>query len=381
VSVYKRPNSETYSYDFQLRGRRFSGNTEARSKKDASAVERQLKAKVKADFEELTRTGNGPLLLRHAAGRYWEEVGKYHRDLAGTWNALDLLTKHFGSDKRLDEITDADVAGLVAWRRGHTVKGRGKKALAPATVNRSVVEPLRKLFIRARVVWRYQFPREPLWRTHRLKEPVERVRELHASEAEALYAALRPDFEPWFSFASATGLRLAETLISWDCVNWEARSIVTKGKGGRPVSTPITDAVATILWPLKGHHPEAVFTYLCRRPKTGHLKGERLPLTYAGAKSEWQALRKRAGIKGFRFHDVRHDFATKLLRKTGNLKLVSRALNHSDVKTTMRYAHIMDGEVADALQDLSLSRQKSHVKSHAADSETVQISEINKKVS
>lgn len=100
------------------------------------------------------------------------------------------------------------------------------------------------------------------------------------------------------------------------------------------------------------------------------LKGERLPLTYAGAKSEWQALRKRAGVKSFRFHDVRHDFATKLLRKTGNLKLVSRALNHSDVKTTMRYAHVTDGEVADALQDLSSSRQKSHEKPHATESNT-----------
>ena len=170
MSVFKRSGAETYSYDFQLRGRRFSGNTEARNKKDGDAVERQLRAKAKADLDEAKRTGNGPLLLRHAAGRYWEEVGKYHRDRAGTWNALDLLTKYFGPDKRLDEITDADVAGLVAWRRGHTVKGRGKKALALATVNRSVVEPLRKLFIRARVVWRYQFPREPLWRTHRLKK-------------------------------------------------------------------------------------------------------------------------------------------------------------------------------------------------------------------
>jgi site-specific recombinase XerD len=78
---------------------------------------------------------------------------------------------------------------------------------------------------------------------------------------------------------------------------------------------------------------------------------------------------------------VRHDFATKLLRKTGNLKLVSHALNHSDVKTTMRYAHVMDGEVAEALQDLSLSRQKSHEKPHAIEAETAQATEINKKIS
>ena len=214
---------------------------------------------------------------------------------------------------------------MVAWRRQHTVKGRGKKARSSnATVNRCVVEPLRKLFIRAKTVWRYKFPREPLWRKHRLKEPPERVRELHEGEADALAGALRPDFAPWFRFASATGLRLAETLIRWEHVNWEAKTIVTIGKGGRLVSTPLTPTVAAILEPLKGHHPECGLhvrlSAAQERPAPGRA---RTRLTYAGAKSEWQAHAQARGVKGFRFHDVRHDMATKLLRQTGNLKLVS----------------------------------------------------------
>src|SRR5262249_55638184 len=47
-----------------------------------------------------------------------------------------------------------------------------------------------------------------------------------------------------------------------------------------------------------------------------------------------------------RFHDFRHDFGTKLLRATGNLKLVQRALNHTNIKTTTRYAHVLDDQVA-----------------------------------
>jgi len=183
-----------------------------------------------------------------------------------------------------------------------------------------------------------------------------------ASRNRWLTGALRPDYEPWFWFASATGLRLAETLIKWENVNWEAKRITTTGKGGKPVGTAITPDVAAILEPLKDHHPEAVFTYVCRKPRAGRRKGQRLPITYAGAKSEWQAHRKRAGVKGFRFHDVRHDMATKLLRSAkGNIKLVSKALNHSDIKTTARYAHVMDDEVADALQKLSKSRNKSRI--------------------
>jgi integrase len=90
---------------------------------------------------------------------------------------------------------------------------------------------------------------------------------------------------------------LAETLLRWGNVNWEARTIMTTGKRGLPWTTPITAEVAGLLELLKDHHPEAVFTYVCRRPKTGQRKGERYPITYAGAKSEWQALRKRSGVK------------------------------------------------------------------------------------
>ena len=85
-------------------------------------------------------------------------------------------------------------------------------------------------------------------------------------------------------------------------------------------------------------------------------KGERYPLTRGGVQTYWRRLRKRAGVVGFRIHDYRHDFATKLLRETGNLKLVQRALNHADIKTTTRYAHVLDDEVAAGMERAAESR-------------------------
>jgi site-specific recombinase XerD len=64
-------------------------------------------------------------------------------------------------------------------------------------------------------------------------------------------------------------------------------------------------------------------------------------------------------VTDFRFHDFRHDFATKLLRETRNLKLVQRALNHADIKTTTKYAHVLDDEVAAGLDAMQKSRRKS----------------------
>lgn len=110
---------------------------------------------------------------------------------------------------------------------------------------------------------------------------------------------------------------------------------------------------------LRGHHSEFVFTYVATRTRHGRIKGQRYPLTLSGTKTRWRRTRKAAGVVDFRFHDFRHDYGTKLLRETGNLKLVQRALNHADIKTTARYAHVLDEEVAAAMERVAKSRKKS----------------------
>jgi integrase len=145
---------------------------------------------------------------------------------------------------------------------------------------------------------------------------------------------------------------------------YTARQIRKQGKGGRWVTVALTPTIREILWPLRGHHPESVFTFVARRtgPVKGRIRGQRYPLTAGGVRAAWRRLRDRAGITGFRFHDFRHDFATKLLRATGNLKLVQRALNHADIATTVRYAHVLDHEVAEAMEHVARSRKASRTK-------------------
>jgi integrase len=164
---------------------------------------------------------------------------------------------------------------------------------------------------------------------------------------------------PFFAFARASGLRLRECLLRWNEVDFPGRQIRKHGKGGKLVTVPITSTIREILWPLQGHHPEWVFTFVSDRTGSGRVKGRRYPMTYRGAANAWRVLRERAGVIGFRFHDFRHDLASKLLRETGNLKLVQRALNHQDIKTTTRYAHVLDHEVAEALDHVTKSQSGS----------------------
>jgi integrase len=56
-------------------------------------------------------------------------------------------------------------------------------------------------------------------------------------------------------------------------------------------------------------------------------------------RTAWNAVLKKAGIKDFRIHDLRHSFASFALKKGVPLVNVSKLLGHRDIATTMRYAH------------------------------------------
>lgn len=367
---HRKPNSPYWHYDFWVKGHRFHGSTGAANKREAEQFERIEREKAKLEIDQAARSAVS-LKIDDVAGRYWLEVGQHHAGADTTERDIARLVDRFGPTKLLSEITDDDVARLVAWRRGHRRKDHRKNPpkdapplpfISPATVNRSTTEVLKKLFTRAKA-WGVRFDSEPQWKRHWLEEPEEIVRELKQDEADKLEDATRSDYLPIFDFADVSGLRLNECLLRWDEVNWDVREIQKKGKGKRRISVPITDTIRTILWPLRGQHPEFVFTYLAVRTVKAagreRVKGQRYPVTYNGLKTVWKRLRRAAGVTGFRFHDKRHDLATKLLRKTGNLKIVQRALNHANIKTTTKYAHITTDDLTSALDQVQKSRTKS----------------------
>jgi integrase len=275
-------------------------------------------------------------------------------------------TKRSRASLAIDDVADrlwnSEAKAMVAWRRGHRIKGRKDAPLiSNATVNRSATKVLQRLFTFARGEGT-KFDNEPRWSELLLSEPEERVRELQDTEAAALDDAMRDDYGSFFAFVRATGLRQAECVtLRWSEVNFSTAQIVRLGKGGRRVVFPITGAIREILFPLQGQHPEFVFTYVAVYGNTRleRVRGQRYPLSLTGAKSAWQRMRAKAKVKDFRFHDYRHDFGTKLLRKTGNLKLVQKALNHRDIKSTLRYAHVLDGDVAAAVESIAESRKRS----------------------
>ena len=357
MSVFKVPNTPYYYYEFQIDGEKFRGSTRRKNRKEAVEVEREIKAKVEADLNTQRLYGKTPLLWIDVANRYWEEKGQHSGNHKGVWHALELLTAFFGKTKRLDEITGNDVARLITWRREQQTKTRGAKPVSAATVNR-LVESFRTVRNYALAVWGCPLPQQPNWKAMKLKEVRPPPRELSSNEEGQLFDTARPDYERWLHFALASGRRLAETLPKWSDVKWEAGVIVTKGKGGRDIVTMLSPAILDILEACQGHHPEFVFTYQAVRANKGRgvARGARVPLTYAGVKSEWQAHRKRHKVVGFRIHDLRADHVSKVNRIAG-LTIASKAANHANPSVTAKhYAHTANAEVGAAQQRVAENR-------------------------
>ncbi|WP_159012443.1 site-specific integrase [Bradyrhizobium sp. S69] len=372
MSVYRDKRSPYYQFDFQHEGHRFHGSTKCTSRRDAEKFEAAELEKAKA-LVKATRRAKTSLAIDDVAGRLWNDSAQYDAEPKATETNLARLIGYFGQSKQLTDIDHKAAKDMVAWRRGQRVSRRGKRTkeqeealplVSNATVNRSATKVLQRLFAFAKAE-RAMFENEPDWEALLLPEPLERVRELQDSEAAALDEAMRDDYEAFFALVGASGMRLKECVtLRWTEVNFGTRQIVRTGKGGRRVVFPITPAVHEILFPLQGQHPEFCFTYVAvyGNKRLGRVRGQRYPLTYTGAKTAWQRIRANSGVADFRFHDFRHDFGTKLLRDSGNLKLVQKALNHRDIKSTLRYAHVLDEDVAVAVERLAKSRKKSRSK-------------------
>jgi integrase len=348
MSVYRRKRrGEEYHYDFEHRGRRFTGPCGTANKREAEAVEAARKAEARRIVEEKQAHGSRTeYTIDQAAEKWWSQVGRFCKDGENQCQQpLVWIIKQLGRAKLLSEVTNADIADLVATRRASTRKASGGRQLpvSNASINRRVTMLLRRVMNHARDAWGAKVG-EISWGRHILKEPKERVREASYEEEERVFGALQEGYADLVQFALLTGCRMQECLLRWDQIDWGNRTIAIHGKGDMIDTIPMTATVRELLWVQQGRHDRWVWTYVDRRGV------KRYPITKSGLQTAWQTATRQADVKNLRFHDLRHTFATRLLRAKGNLKLVQRMLRHTQITTTMKYAHVTDADLREALE-------------------------------
>jgi integrase len=138
--------------------------------------------------------------------------------------------------------------------------------------------------------------------------------------------------------------------LKWEDVNFAGKILTVVGetaKSGKTRHIPMNEEALSVLrkWHEQQKESELVF------PSNG---GGRLD----NISSSWERLIDSAQIKNFRFHDLRHDFASKLVMAGVDLNTVRELLGHSDIKMTLRYAHLAPEKLAAAVAKLNASKSR-----------------------
>lgn len=357
MSVFIRQDSKdgTYSYEFQLRGRRFSGSTDKKSEREARQVEKVKKKEAEIQLDEEASFSAEDPTFEIAASKYWHEIGQHHKNSDNTLWTLDWLQTALGRRTRLSKITDKVVAEIVAKRRNELIPNRKPPTrISSSTVNRTVTQPLREIILRASKLWNVKTAKID-WSAHLLKEPGERVREASSGEEAQIMSELDRGYDVAVRFAFLSGCRRMEILgLTWDRVDFFGRTFSVIGKGDKLRFIPMSQAIFDLLWAEREHHETKVFTFVAMRTLKlrGLHRGLRYPLTESGLKTAMRRAVANSGVKNFRFHDTRHTAATRILRAS-NLRVAQKLLGHEDIKTTTKYAHAMVEDVRSAMDAMS----------------------------
>lgn len=333
MSVYKPKGSPYYHFDFVWKGHRFYGSTGCKGRREALAFEaRQRSDAVIPDQKR------EPITVDEAGGLYAE-----HADKLPSWPTtrymIAALIKGLGANRVLAEISQRDLQSYFAKRRA----GRSN-----ATVNREI-DNARAIWMRAKKA-RFEVGEMPDWKALRLKVPKRDPRELGEDEEYALFGALRADVADACDFALKSGWRRAEVIgLRWADCDLKTRQALTRIKGGDIIKRPLTPTLLALI----ANQPKVgpfVFTYVCQKTRQKRRKGERYPMTPTVLRGAMKAAKKAAEVEDFRFHDFRHTRGTRIVRATGNLAAAQAALAHRSIKTTLRYAHVLDDDVRNALE-------------------------------
>lgn len=348
MSVFRVKNSPYYQFDFQIKGYRFYGSTEAKNERDAKEVEKAKRAEAARLVADTIATGRKPMTVQVACDRWWNEVGQHGGD-PDLKRALDWLASQIGPQVVLHDINDDMISKAVQARRqcvmraGRDTKGKQLyRPLSARTVNKTVPSLLRRVMNKARKAWSVTILKEPDWNEHFLTEPKRPVREITLAEDAALDEVESREYAELREFAEIMGLRRKEMLLTWPQVDFDHELIRIIGKGGVPAMIPLTRRAYEILWGLRGHDPMQVFTFVAQRtrrcPKTKRdfVKGQRYPMTYFGIGTNRRRQWPKAGVNA-RLHDTRHTTGQRTLRTTGNLKLVQQLLRHTEIRTTSKF--------------------------------------------
>jgi integrase len=280
--------------------------------------------------------------------------------------------------RKFKEFYNKDINDISPWLLDKWKSKRIKSGISPRTVNRDIAS-IKAAFTRA-LKWGFLLENQLTELSLCRVENELRIRYLTTNEEIRLRKAiksrdicnrtkrtnannwrsvrkykLKPDLselsffdylEPMIIISLNTGLRRGELLsMKWEDVNFNEKIITVRAKNAKSRKLrhiPLNSEAYEILssWKTtKKSRQEYVF-----------INRDGNPL--GSVKKAWKTLLIKAQIKNFRWHDMRHSFASKLVMAGVDLNTVRELLGHSDLQMTLRYAHLAPEHKAKAVAKL-----------------------------
>jgi len=328
MSIYKR--KDTWWIQFTAPdGTRVQRSAGTKIKQEAQ----ELHDRLKADAWRTKNLGAKPIRTWQEAVIKWLTEQEHKRSLETDKHHLRWLDQFLGN-KNLNQIDK-----VILDRITETKKAEGS---SNATANR-VLSLIRAILNRAKNEWEW-IDGVPNFRF--LPEPNERIRWLTHDEASILLAELPSHLEAMARFALATGLREANvTGLKWSQIDLRRECAwvdAAQAKAKKPISVPLNANAMAVLRNQQGQHKTYVFTF----------EGE--PVKKAGGKA-WRKALKRAEIEDFRWHDLRHTWASWHVQAGTPLNVLQELGGWASYDMVLRYAHL----------------SSEHLKAHAGNSNLV----------
>jgi integrase len=314
MSLYKRKDSALWWVKLTVNGRRIQKSTGTADRKAAQEYHDRLKA----ELWEQTRLGVKPGYLWQDAVLRWLKETEHkatHKDDVWILRGLDVHLFGF----KLADIDRDKLDSITAARLADGVEN--------GTVNR-MLAVVRAILRRAALEWGWldQAPKVRM-----LPTPKRRIRFLTPDEAQRLLSELPLHLSVMARFSLETGLRKANvTGLQWSQVDLVRRCAwihPDQAKARRAIAVPLSPSAVEIVRSQFGKCQSHVFSYRGR------------PVSVVNNKA-WQAALKRAGIEDFRWHDLRHTWASWHTQAGTPLNVLQELGGWESVEMVRRYAHL-----------------------------------------
>jgi len=312
MALYKR--NATWWVSFTHNGQRVQRSTGT----DNQVAAREYHDKLKAQLWNIAKLEQKPVYSWRDAVLRWLHESRSKRSIETDRVTLRWLDKHL-HNVQLHEM-NRDLLETIA-------DAKAAEGVTPTTVNR-MLEIVRAILNRAHREWEW-IDKVPVVRMHKIEK--HRIRWLTVAEANRLLRELPAHLRDMAAFSLATGLRASNVRgLQWqniDLMKCHAWIHPDQAKTKKAISVPLNEDALTVLKARLGTHPEYVFTY------------HEHPVKQCSTRA-WVNALKRAGIENFRWHDLRHTWASWHVQNGTSLQELQQLGGWSCFEMVLRYAHL-----------------------------------------